>query len=138
MKKLIAAIFAAVLMTAGLVSFTSAPATAACPYTGCVRTDTEVSGPNVLNRGTKPRLTLTVTTNGNAKPRGWVRLVIRRNAGGFSTVRNVYYGGETKVVIGPELNKLGTYTVAARFTPADGSAFKPSFDRKNIRVKRPS
>lgn len=138
MKKLIAAIFAAVLMAAGLVTVSGGAATAACPYTGCVATDSDVSGPNILKRGNKPRLTITVDTNGNADPRGTVRLIIKRDNGGFFFTRNVYYSGETKTIIGPDLNKLGRHTVTIRFIPRDGSPYKRSSDSKIIRVHRPA
>lgn len=141
MKKLIAALFAAVLMAAGLVTFTSGTATAACPYTGCIASDSEVTGTTALKSGNNPRFTISVERAGNTKaaanndPKGTVRLVIKRKGGGFSATRNVYYGGSAKTIVGPKLFKLGTYTATIRFIPAANSRYSGSVDTKVIKVK---
>lgn len=136
MKKLISAVFSAVLLAATLVTFSSGSASAACDaYTGCPRTDSEISGTTALKSGNNPRFTITVDTAGNANPKGTVRLVIQRKGGGFFKTRNVYYGGETKTIVGPKLFKLGTYTASIRYIPTGGSNFAGSRDTKVLKVK---
>lgn len=136
MKKLIAAIFAAVLMSAGLVSFTGAPATAACPYTGCVKTNAQVTAPRVIKRGDRPKIRVVVRTKGNANARGIVRITIKRNGGGFTQIRNKAYNGTPRTVLGPNLRKPGRYTITIRFIPRPNSAFKGSVDTRTLTVRR--
>jgi len=72
----------------------------------------------------------------NTEPKGTVRLVIKREGGGFFKARNVYYGGATTTIVGPKLSRNGTYTATVRFIPKAGSAFQGSHDRKALKVRR--
>lgn len=136
MKKFITAILAAALMSFGLVGVSSGSATAACPYTGCIATETSISGPAVLKRGTHPKFRVAVETNGNAEPRGTIKLIIKRKAGGFYQARTAYYGGEPKVLVGPKLWKRGGYIVTAKFIPRPGSPWARSSDSLGLKVRR--
>ena len=114
MKRLIIGLISALLMTAGLVGVSETSATAACPYTGCVKTYTHVTGPKVIKKGKAGRFCVTVTTRGNGKPRGTVTLNIKRSKGAFEyTATKPYHG---KRCFGtPILTKGGYYRVRAHF-----------------------
>ena len=114
MKRLIIGLISALLMTAGLVGVSETSATAACPYTGCVKTYTKVSGPKVIKKGKAGRFCVTVTTRGNGKPRGTVTLNIKRSKGAFEyTATKPYHG--TRCFGTPVLTKGGYYRVRAHF-----------------------
>ncbi len=136
MKKMIAALFAAVLMAAGLVTVSSSAALACGCTDASVKTDSEITGTTAVKAGNNPRFTITVEGANNRNPKGTVRLVIKRKGGGYFKARNVYYGGATKTIIGPKLTKLGTYTATIRFVPKANSNFAGSRDVKALKVQR--
>ena len=130
MKKLIAALFAAVLMAAGLVVATGSTASANCSpsqYSGCVQTKTKVTVPASVPKGKKARICVTVKAKGsNATPVGRVVIKLKRNQGGyFFKSSGAYSGGEVCVKSG-KLNKRGGYTATAKFKSPKGSIFQNS------------
>jgi hypothetical protein len=132
MKKLIAALFAAVLMAAGLVVATGGTASADCSptkYAGCVATKTKASGPGVVVKGTKATVCASVKAKGsNATPTGRVVLKVTRNAGGYFFKKSVTYSGGEVCVKTTKLNKRGGYAVEAKFKAPDSSVFLNSAD----------
>jgi hypothetical protein len=136
MKKLIIGLFAAILMGSGLVAFTGGSAVAACPYTGCVDTTTNASGDTSLERGDRPVTTVKVKTDGNATPKGDIKMIYQRVKGGFYRTKTVSYSGGKVEITGPRLKKLGRYTVTAKFIPNDNSVFARSSDSYSLRVRR--
>jgi len=136
MKKLIIGLFAAILMGSGLVAFTGGSAIAACPYTGCVSTNTVVFGDTSLERGDRPVSHVKVKTDGNATPKGSIKMIYDRVKGGFHRTKTVDYNGGKIQVVGPRLKKLGRYIVTAKFIPNEGSVFGRSSDSYSLRVRR--
>ena len=130
MKKLIAALFAAVLMAAGLVVATGSTASANCDpthYAGCVPTKTKITAPGAVPKGKKATLCVTVKAKGsNATPTGKVVIKLKRNQGGyFFKSSGAYSGGEVCVKSG-KLNAKGGYTATAKFKSPAGSVFQNS------------
>ncbi|MDO9497318.1 MAG: hypothetical protein Q7J48_16560 [Nocardioides sp.] len=135
MKQLIASIFLALVASMGLVAGSGTAANAApCPYTGCIPTTTYVSGSSFIKRHSHPRVTITVVTDGNVAPRGFVRLIFKRVNGGYFQARNVYYSGSPKSLVGPRLHRPGRYRVIARYKA--NNPFKASSDSYILRVSR--
>lgn len=128
MKKLIAAVFAAVLMAAGLVVATGSTASANCTpsqYSGCVSTVTKVSTPGAVPQGKKAKICATVNArNSNATPVGRVVFKVKRNLGGyfFKASKDLNANGTACVKTG-KLGKLGGYAVTAKYKSPAGSIF---------------
>src|SRR3712207_6169177 len=119
MKKLLVAMFAAVLAAAGLVGVSGGTAVADCTaYTGCVNTTTEVNAPDDgVAQHNNARIRVRVRANsGNAEPSGEVKVVVRRNKDGevYYREKKAYEGGKL-VFISPDLHLRCKYTVTARF-----------------------
>lgn len=127
MKKLISALFAAVLLAAGLVVSTGGTASADCSptqYAGCVATRTKVSGPGTVERGTKARVCALVKARGsNVTPVGTVTFKIKRNAGGYFLKRTKRIRGGEACVRTARLFKRGGYSATARYQAPDTSVF---------------
>jgi hypothetical protein len=138
MKKLITALFAAVLMSAGLVVATGGTASADCSptkYAGCVATKTKASGPGVVVKRKKATVCAEVTArNSNATPTGRVVIKIKRNAGGFFFKSSVVYSGGDVCVKTGRLNKRGGYSIEAKFKAPDTSVFINSRDGSGFDV----
>jgi hypothetical protein len=128
MKKLIVALFAAVLASAGLVVATGGAASANCTpsqYSGCVSTVTRVVTPGVVVKGRKAKVCATVNARGsNATPVGTVVFKVKRNAGGyfFKSSKNLNRNGRACVKT-TKLNRTGGYTVVAKYKSPRGSIF---------------
>ncbi|GAB3248584.1 hypothetical protein [Nocardioides dilutus] len=128
MKKLIAALFAAVLMAAGLVVATGSTASANCTptqYSGCVSTVTKVTTPGVVPQGKKAKVCATVNARGtNATPVGRVVFKVKRNLGGyfFKSSKDLNANGKACIKTG-SLGKTGGYSVVAKYKSPKGSIF---------------
>ena len=128
MKKLIAALFAAVLVAAGLMVATASSASANCTptqYSGCVRTVTKVTTPGVVPKGQKAKVCANVNAKGsNATPVGRVVFKVKRNAGGFffKTKKDLNRNARACVKT-PKLNRVGGYTVIGKYKSPRGSIF---------------
>lgn len=127
MKKLISALFAAVLMAAGMVVATGGTASADCSptqYAGCVATKTKVSGPGVVVQGSKASVCATVKAKGsNATPKGKVTFKVTRNAGGYFFKKSKSYNGSEVCVKTSKLAKKGGYSVDVNFKAPNSSVF---------------
>ena len=131
MRKLVAGLLAALLMTAGIVALTSSTANAGrCPYTGCIKTDTSGKAVDAKRPG-KVRANFRVRTSGNAVPRGWVKVIIKGNG--------IY---RSKVVRYPDNNAVrffkvpkGSYQVFFKYIPARNSTFKRSVQETVVTVR---
>jgi hypothetical protein len=132
MKKLIAAIAAAFMLTLGLVAISEAPATAACPYSACFNTITTVSAPaRVHNRRSVP-IRVTVSAPGNVLPGGYVTVTVSKGAVVKFSSTQSYVGGI--LTFTTQGFRHGTFSVTAVYTPADprfnGSSAATSFTIK--------
>jgi hypothetical protein len=137
MKKLIA-IFATVLLGAvGLVGWSGGTAQAGhnCPYTGCLKTNTDIDGPRSIARHHRAKMRVEVTS-GNAKPRGKIKFITKRNKGGFRHVKFVPYRGEPRIIRTPRLHKKGWYTVTAIYKHGPNQPFYNSRESTQLRVRR--
>lgn len=140
MKKLIASIFVAVLMTAGLVATTTSTANAACPYTSCVATEVKLARPLEVKKGQRAHMKVDVVAqSGNAEPVGRVTLIVKKVGGGFfqKTVKSVS-GGDPVGFVTKRLFKTGRYTATAVYAPRSGSVFKGDAITKAFKVVRRS
>ena len=138
MKKMIAGLFTAVLMAAGLVGVSEGSASADCgAYSGCVDTRTTVHGPfEDVFRHNVARIRVRVHPIGsNVQPLGNVQVIVRRVRDGAVYYRETkaYEGGKL-VFISPKLHKRGKYTVLARYKPRAGSVFNSSQGTDTFRV----
>ncbi|WP_134739904.1 hypothetical protein [Nocardioides sp. 503] len=132
MKKLIVGLLASFLIASGLVAFTGSPSTAACPYTGCIATSSSITGPKSVKQNTAPKFKINVRANGNARPRGSVKVTVK--GPGVNNTRTTSFTGSPKSVKGPRLRKAGRYTVTMVFTPAKNSVWKGSRDSYKLKV----
>ena len=141
MKKLFSALFAAVLMPAGLVIVTGGTASADCSptqYVGCVATKTRASAPAVVVKGAKATVCASVKAKAsNATPSGRITFKVARNAGGAFFKKTVSYSGGEVCVKTFRLNKRGGYSVDANFKAPDTSIFLNSADGTGFDVVRP-
>ena len=136
MKKLIAAVATALLIAVGLVGFSGSPAQAKdCPYTGCLNTKTNVSGPGSIARHKKAKFRI-VVKSGNARPRGTIKFIVKRNKGGFYHARAFPYRGEARMAFTYKLHKKGKYTVVAVYIPGGNQPFNSSRDSAPLRVRK--
>lgn len=128
MKKILAALIAAFMISAGLVAAAGSPAQAACPYTGCVKTTT-VSNAKQIKKTRKVAVAFKVTAQGNAKPKGKVKVTLKGK--GRNLVKSASAPNGRVVFKGV---KPGTYKVLVKYG-ANG-AFKASADRTTVKVRR--
>lgn len=155
MKKIISGLFAAVMMAAGLVASTGSSATAGpCDepnYPGCA--DTNVNIQSVGSLGQRPssrafavveegnafNVTLNVNTNGNARPDGRIKLILKKRTNGgertYTSETFAYSGGKqtfrfTKVGIHDD----GSYALIAKFIADDTDPFENDRDSVVIRI----
>jgi len=144
MKKLIAAVFAAVLMAAGLVTVSGGPSTAAdYPPVPPVQTVGSVTAPKVVKakpakKKKKTKVTITAGATSVKNVVGTLIIKVTPNDGkGFNTTKvfpNVTSGTSVKWTTGKWPKKgtkkykkfKGKYTVTVTFTPADPAVATPS------------
>jgi hypothetical protein len=127
MKKLIAALAAAFMLTLGLVAVSEAPATAACPYSGCINSTTIARAKPTFKRHHSARIKVTVSAPGNAVPQGTLSLVVTKlNNGKVKFAGSQAYTGGRVKFITRHLAKRGKFVAVATFTPATNSVFNGS------------
>lgn len=128
MKKLIAGLFTAVLMTSALAMVSeTTPAAHAAPYVNSVNTATTVKGPKKVKKGKKVVVRALVS---NAA-KGTVTVTIRR---GKTVVKKVTVQPGTAVRF--KAKKPGKYKITAVYTPAKNTPWKSSSSQvKVVRVK---
>ncbi|WP_341924227.1 hypothetical protein [Nocardioides psychrotolerans] len=132
MKKLIAALFAAVLMSLGLVGFSTGSATAACPYTGCIPTSTSASG---SVDGKFLTVTANVTTAGNDQPRGTVKITADRIGGkGFKSRGASVQAAADGVKL--KLQRAGTWEITVTYVPTGNSVYSSSSTSFTVVIRR--
>ncbi len=132
MKKLIAAIFAALLMSMGLVAFGAGSATAACPYPGCIPTSTSASG---SVDGKFLTVTANVSTAGNGQPRGTVKITADRiNGKGFKSRGASVKAAEDGVKL--KLQRAGTWEITVTYVPTENSVYAGSSTSFTVVVRR--
>lgn len=138
MKKLIAILFTAVLVAAGLVAATGGTASANCTptqYSGCVRTTTKAQVPDFAAQGERARICARVNAIGsNAKPTGRIVFKIKRAKGGYFEKQAVAYAGGKTCITTRVLNRKGKYNVTAKYQSPDGSVFSNSVGFNDFRV----
>jgi hypothetical protein len=131
-KKLIASLLVAFLMSAGLVAVTGSATNAAprCPYTGCVKTVSHVNAEDKRKPG-RIGVDFRIGTRGNAEPIGVVRVIVTGNE--EFRAKSVRYPF-TDAVNFSGLDE-GRYQVEAKFIPNKNSAFARSDDSDFVTVK---
>lgn len=142
MKKFAATLVAAVMMTAGLVVASSAPAAAQCSpsqYAGCFKTLTKATATKRVPQGTRATICVTVTVaSGSAQPMGTVTVSIKKRRSSQVIRRQIdYFGGKTCLVT-RKLTKKGRYLVAADYRSPSGSVFYNSSGKTRFRVVVPN
>jgi hypothetical protein len=136
MKKLIASLFVATLMAAGLVTVSggtsaSAAQCIATQYVACQPTTTRITGKAKAKRGKRAAVKVPVAVTGGARANGTVLVTVRRGKKVIAK-RNVRPGATVRF----KVKKKGKYVVRAVFSSANGSFQKDSTaKRKVIRVR---
>jgi len=134
MKKLIAALFAAILTTVGLVAVSSAPAQAApCGYVKCVPVKVKAKA-STTRAGQSAQVTVQVKVNGNVKAKGTVRVVITGPKGFKRTITVKVTSNKTLKVATGKLPRAGKYKVKVTFKGAEG--FTDSKASATIKVNK--
>ena len=129
MKKLIASLFAATLLAAGLVTASGGTsATAATSYPHSVKTKTTVKARAHVKKNKKVKIGADVLAPAHAT--GVVVIKIKRAGKVVKTLR-VQAGKKVSY----RYTKRGKYTVVASFRPGKNSVFSPSSAIKTVRVK---
>lgn len=136
MTKLFSALIAAVMMAAGLVAFAASPASADCPYSGCVPTSTFIKAPKEVDKGDRAKICIHVGTDGNGQPKGTVSITVVRSKGDFRFVDSKTYNDWNECFKTPELRLRGNYVIKARFDKKPGSRWKDSDNRDEFQVVR--
>lgn len=138
-KRLTTSVLATAALLAGLLAG-GAPAAVSAPYPGSVGTDANTSVPDTVQDGSRAHITVRVSADGSAralagaKPKGTVKVTVRRNAGGYSFSDSAGYHGGKVVFTTGKLTKNGKYSVSVRFVPKEGSVYKGSHDTDSFRV----
>lgn len=133
MKRIVVGLLAAFLTMAGLVAVSPAPATAACPYTNCVRTAVNSEGAKNIARGKRVNIKVGVRAVGNLPPRGNITLTYYRQGRPSAVARQ----SKPAVPAGTPANKSGAtfrtpklvpgqYRIVVKFVPRAGSVFQAS------------
>ena len=138
MKKMFAALFAAVVMASGLVVATGSTASAQCSpsqYSGCVITKTRVKGPGVAVTGKKITVCAVVKASG-LTPNGTVTFNVKRNRGGYSFTKTKRLSGGQACVKTSKLGRPGGYTTTAKYKSPTPSVFLNSQNNKGFDVVR--
>lgn len=132
MKKFVAGVLFALLMSAGLVAAAGTTAQAD-PYPGTVATKTKAKVPAKVRAGKVALCTKVIAVGSNAKPTGDVSFQVN-NIGGepFSFEKTVPYTGG-KVCITKRL-KPGTYVLRVSYSSAPGTVFNDSSGSKGFQV----
>jgi hypothetical protein len=137
MTKIIAGLFAAVLMAAGLVAFsTNAQAAPDCPYTGCVNTNAQVDSPGKVARGGRAKICVHVGTDGNGQPEGSLDITVKRDKGGYQFSDGRKYNDFKECFTTTRLQQLGGYSIKAHFEAKDGSAYRNANSGGDFKVTR--
>jgi hypothetical protein len=140
MKKSAAALVVAVLMAAGLVATSGAPASAHCSpsqYAGCFKTLTKVTVTKKVPKRSRATICVSVTVpSGKATPRGRVVVSIQRARSSAVIRREVQYDGGKFCLVTRKLNKLGRYSVTAVYRSPSGSVFYDSSGKATFKVVR--
>ena len=138
MKKLIAALFAAVLMAAGLVAATGGTASANCnpsTYSGCISTVTKAKVQDNVKKGNTARICGKVKAVGStAKPNGKLVFIVKSSNGFFQKESAAYPGGPKVCTDTRTLKKKGGYTLTVKFKSPSGSVFKNSVGTNTFNV----
>ncbi len=139
MNKAIATLVAAVVMTAGLVTVSSAPAAADCSpsqYAGCFATTTSVlTAPRIPVRS-RATICVTVAVQGsNARPFGTVLVAMQRRRSNRVVRRELDYVGGKVCVVTRKFKKRGRYFVTATYRSPSASVYEDSSTRTRIWVR---
>lgn len=134
MKKMISALFAAVMMAGGLVAFAASPASAACPYGGCIATSTFIDAPEEVEKGDTAKICVRVGTDGNGTAKGTVTVTVVRGKGDFKFTDSKKYNDRRECFTTPKLTMKGNYVIKARFDKKPGSRWKDSDNRDEFQV----
>lgn len=137
MKRLMIGIASATLLGGGLAAVSAETASAACPYTGCVPTNTSVKVPNApVAKGGKAKICVKVTTSGSGEARGRVSVAVRkRSGGGIVFADSKRYDGRTCFKTGP-LRAAGKYFARGSFQASAKSPFDDSDNTAVFVVKK--
>jgi hypothetical protein len=124
MKKSIVSLLATILMAAGLVAggFASTPA-AADPYPGSVITNCKVTAKDRVQGDTGRIKALVNVPGSKIKPKGPIKVIVRRVGGGFRQVFSKTTKGKLERFTTKRLVKKGTYRVKLKYRPAADSQF---------------
>jgi hypothetical protein len=134
MKKYLSGLVAAFLMTAGFVALSEAPASAACGgqyQPACVATKTTAKAGKATTKA-KPKVAVTVASNGNVKAAGKVTITIKP---GNKKVTGTVKNGKATVTL-PKL-KAGKYTLSIEYTPSADSTMTASKASTKLTVTKP-
>lgn len=125
-----------VLACLGL-SFTSIPSAQADPYTADIKTRCSVSTPSVIKVGHRVKVRVRVRANGNAKPKGTVKITVRRTTGKFIMRKKIVkYRGHAVRVRTRKIHRPGRYRVKVRFRSGESPHFKSCSASTSFRVRR--
>ncbi len=141
MKKLIAGLVTAAMMSIGLVAFSGAPSPAASQRAACVEPSCYPTTLTLfLKRPDWDRSRLLslvrVRTEHWVAPTGRIDLHVEKIGSSFSWSKAVNYGGGARRINGPHFPGPGLYEVTASFT--DGGSFGDSSYTKVMKVVKVS
>jgi len=138
LKRIVLGLLAAFLTFAGLVAVAPQPATASCPYTNCVTTQTTSSG--VRSDRNTVVYKVTVRSAGNSSPKGTVKFVITKYGTSrvvksqTKTVTRLYSNSARASFSTGNLAK-GKYTIRFTYNRAYGTIFKSSAQVRSLVIK---
>ncbi|WP_370248098.1 hypothetical protein [Nocardioides sp.] len=140
MKKMIAALGTAFVLSTGLVATSGAPASAACgSYANpCAPTTTTLSGPSSISgkplaKKASARYTCKVSAASSRTPKGQLRFTVRKAGGGKIIVDQRKATPTASFTTGP-LAK-GDYTVRCTYVKKKNAPFRTSSASKRLRVR---
>lgn len=140
MKKMIAALGTAFVLSTGLVATSGSPAMAACQsdYSNpCAPTTTTISGPSVISGKPVAKKSATYTCKVTAAtsrvPKGQIRFTVRKAGGGKIIVDQRKATPTASFSTGPL--KKGEYTVRCTYVKKKNAQFRTSSASKRLRVR---
>lgn len=136
MKKFVSAIIMTALIGLGLVAGTSSPASAACPYSGCVNTTTSVKAPAQKRAPKSVPIRVVVTAPGNVVAQGAVTVTVTKVQNGRVKFNSTlaYAGGQLQFTT--QSLRRGTYAVTATFVGNNSAGFNSSSASTSFVIKK--
>ena len=135
-KKALASLMLAGLVTSGLTAASTTTAVAA-EYPGTVFTYCDVGGTHNVLQGRRIKTNMRVNAPGKARPSGILQIRYSYLKGPWTKTKTVpITAGVRKKIQGPKRTRTGKYRVNIRFIPQEDSVYKACKDQYSFQINK--